>query len=66
MHDYRSPKFKVGQLVRVIVNERNTTPHTGTIREIIWHFKDKRYNYYIEASGKKISKRYFCDDLEAV
>ncbi len=51
--------FSIGQRVRVILNDRNRTPHSGTIREIIWHFKDQRYNYYLEENGKKISKRYY-------
>ena len=55
----------MGQRVRVIVNERNKTAHRGTIREVIWHFKDRRYNYYLVENGKKVSKRYFDEDLEA-
>lgn len=59
------PRFAVGQPVRVVVNERNKTAHRGTIREVIWHFKDRRYNYYLVENGKKVSKRYFDEDLEA-
>ena len=33
------------------------------IREIIWHFKDKRPNYYLEKDGRKLSKRYYDEDL---
>ena len=58
------PKFAVGQRVRVILNERNRTAHHGTIREIIWHLKDRRHNYYLLEDGKKVSKRYFDEDLE--
>jgi hypothetical protein len=57
--------FSLGQRVRVILNERNRTPHSGTIRAIVWHFKDQSYNYYLEANGKRISKRYYEEDLEA-
>jgi hypothetical protein len=60
------PDFSVGQQVRVILNERNKTPHTGTIRQIIWHDKDQRFNYYIEENGKKVSKRYFNEDFEVI
>jgi hypothetical protein len=56
--------FAMGQRVRVVLNERNRTPHTGTIRDIIWHFKQARYSYYLEEVGKKVSKRYFEEDLE--
>jgi hypothetical protein len=60
------PAFQIEQRVRVILNERNRTPHEGTVREIVWHHKDRRYNYYLEEAGKKVSKRYFEEDLEAV
>lgn len=61
-----TPAFYLGQRVRVILNERNKTPHTGTIREIIWHYKDQRFNFYLEENGRKVAKRYFEDDLEAL
>ena len=60
-----NPRYAVGQAVRVILNERNTTPRRGTIRGIIWHAKDQRYNYYLVENGRKVSKRYFDDDLES-
>ena len=59
-----APKFAIRETVRVLLNDRNRTAHRGTVREVIWHFKDERYNYYIVEDGKKISKRYFDDDLE--
>lgn len=59
------PVFKIGQRVRVILNDRNKTPHEGIIREIIWHHKDQRFTYYLLEAGKKVSKRYFQEDLEA-
>ncbi len=60
------PQFTLGQAVRVILNERNRTPHEGVIRQIVWHYKDGCYNFYLEERGKKISKRYFADDLESL
>lgn len=57
------PEFKLGQAVSVALNEHNHTPHTGTIARVIWHYKDGCFNYYLEAGGKKISKRYFARDL---
>jgi hypothetical protein len=56
----------MGQRGRVILNARNKTPRVGTIRDIIWHFQAERYNYYLEEDGRKVSKRYFEEDLEAV
>ena len=58
------PTFHLGQHVRVILKERNRTPHSGTIQRIIWHFKDQQYNYYLEEDGKNVAKRYFDSDLE--
>ena len=58
-------KFSVGQRVRVRLNEHNHTPHVGTIRDIIWHHKDRQHNYYLEEGSKKVSKRYYEDDLES-
>jgi hypothetical protein len=60
------PAFSLGQRVRVILNERNKTAHTGIIRNIVWHHNDQQYNYYIEENVKRISKRYFDVDLEAL
>jgi hypothetical protein len=62
--DRPPPAYSLGQRVRVILNARNRTPREGTVREIVWHFKDRRYNYYLEEGGKKVSKRYLSEDLE--
>jgi hypothetical protein len=66
MTELPMPRFSVGQKVVVVLNEKNKTPHTGSVREVIWHYKDSRYNYYLEENGKKISKRYFEEDLDPV
>jgi len=58
------PTFRIGQTVRVIVNDRNRTPHTGEIRNIIWHHKLECYHFYLKEHGKKVSKRYAAEDLE--
>jgi hypothetical protein len=63
--DRPEPTFRTGQRVRVILNDRNRTPHDGTIRKIIWHHKDQRFNYYLEA-GRKVAKRYFAEDLQPI
>jgi hypothetical protein len=60
------PAFSVGQRVRVILNERNKTLRIGEVRNVIWHHKDQRYNYYLEETGKKVAKRYFEEDLVAI
>lgn len=60
------PEFQIGDSVKVIVSDRNQTPHTGTIRDVIWHHKDQRYNFYLIECGKKVSKRYLAEDLCSV
>lgn len=66
MNEKQLARFEVGDSVRVILNERNQTSRTGTVRDVIWHHKDGRYNYYIASEGKKVSKRYIEEDLEPV
>jgi hypothetical protein len=61
-----APAFRLRQKVRVRLNQRNRTPHEGTIRAIVWHHKDRRYNYYLQEGSRKVSKRYFEEDLDAV
>ena len=63
MIDPPPPLFSLGQCVKVILNARNKTTHVGTIRQITWHHKDQRYNYYLDENGRKVSKRYFDEDL---
>jgi hypothetical protein len=62
--DKPAPTFSVGQRVRVRLNDRNRTPREGCVRDFIWHHKDARYYYYLQAGAKKVSKRYFEEDLE--
>jgi hypothetical protein len=61
--DEPQPVYQVGQPVRVVPGERNHTARRGTIREIIWHYKNQRFYYFIEETGKRVSKRYQADDL---
>lgn len=58
--------FREGDIVEVIVNVRNTTYHSGVINKVIYHFKEKEWNYYISENGKKISKRYYYKDLRLI
>jgi hypothetical protein len=60
------PDFAIGDLVEVRVGGNNQTPHVGTVRDVVWHFKDNRYNYYLIEDGKNISKRYLAEDLARV
>lgn len=58
------PAFELGQKVKVILNERNHTPHRGVIIRIIWHHKNNCHYYYIQENNKRISKRYSEEDLQ--
>ena len=64
MTEFPPQEFQIGERVRVVLSGSHSTPRTGTIREVVWHFKDARYNYYIEESGKKVSTRYLAADLK--
>jgi hypothetical protein len=64
--DHPPAEFAIGDRVRVVPSERHTTLHTCTIRNIIWHGKDGRWNYYIEENAKKVPTRYIAIDLERV
>lgn len=54
----------MGARVEVIVNAKNTTYHTGVIRQMIWHSKHGQWWYFWrEENGRKVSKRYMASDL---
>jgi hypothetical protein len=60
------PEFALGQRVRVVFNDRNRTPHEGTIHAAIWHHMQGRFHYVLQEGGRKVSKRYAAEDLQAV
>ena len=64
--DRPEPEFAVGQRVRVVLNDRNRTPHEGTIRAAVWHHKQGRFHYFLQEGGRKVSKRYAAEDLQPV
>lgn len=58
------PRFHVGSPVRVLLNERNATPWVGRVRLIVWHHRQAQWMFYLQAGDRKVSKRYWSDDLE--
>ncbi len=60
------PELDIGQIVRVILNARNLTPHEGPISERTWHHSDRRWIYIMSDGGRRVSKRYYIDDLQPV
>ena len=55
----REPVFVYGEIVSPVTH----SGVIGEIADIVWHFKNDDYNYYISVNGKKKSKRYYSDDL---
>lgn len=64
--DLPLPEFEVGEAVEVLISHRNSTRHVGFITRVVWHYKDACYNYYLEADGRRVSKRYIATDLARV
>ncbi len=54
-----SPKYKYGEIVSLIDNMNIK----GKIRDIVYHFRNQTFNYYIEADNRKVNKRYYETDL---
>ncbi|MFK4211532.1 hypothetical protein [Streptomyces sp. NPDC030920] len=36
-----APAFHGGQRAQVVVDDRNRTPHCGSVRGKVWHFRDQ-------------------------
>lgn len=60
------PELRHGQMVEVILNERNHTQRRGAIIDMVWHHKDAKWYYFIRQDGRKILKRYAKEDLRMV
>jgi len=57
-------RLRVGMWAKVILNNQNTTPREGTIRQIGWHDKLQIFHYRLECGGRLVKKRYTAEDLE--
>ncbi len=66
LHGRKPPLFRKGDIVEVIVNAKNTTYHKGFIFKLSYHFDEKEWMYYIMENNKKVSKRYFKNDLRLI
>ena len=55
------PRFTFGELVQ-------TSPprslKVGVVSAILWHFKENQAYYLIEVDGKKVSRRYWAEELQ--
>ncbi len=58
----QSPDFYWNEKVRIIAKDI-----TARIELICWHYNEKRYFYHLICeNGKKLSKRYYADELQKV
>lgn len=55
----RPPLFTYGEFVYPVAHP----DMIGEVTDIIWHFKDNDYNYYILINGRKKGRRYYSCDL---
>ena len=53
------PMYQYGDSVSPV----NHTDMKAKIRAIVWHFKNNAFNYYIKTENRKISRRYYEEDL---
>ena len=55
----KPPVFTYGEKV----SPANHPDMEGCIRDIVWHYDNKDYMYYVSVNGRKKSKRYYSVDL---
>lgn len=59
--------FYLGDKVKVLSKDGKNTPKDGFIENLCYHFKEKRLSYFLTGlDSKKLTKRYFSDDIEKV
>ena len=57
--------FTIGQRVRVAPGAGKGPDRLGTVRDVVWHVQYERYDYYLEAGGRRITRSYSEGDLES-
>ena len=55
-----APRYWIGDEVRFVSGGKT---RAGTVREVLWHFRDESPFYLLSADGKGLSKRYSDGDL---
>ena len=56
------PSYWYGENVII----KNKGELKGKVCDVMWHFNEKQFYYFLSIDGKKTSKRYFEDELETV
>lgn len=64
MLDKLPSTFMLGQKVRVRKG-RKGPPRECTVRLALWHFVERRYDYYLDVDGVKDETRYEEGELES-
>lgn len=59
----RAPTFPPGSRVRVLLSARNRTARHGVVVRCLWHGKIGGWMFFLEVAGRRVSKRYFAEDL---
>lgn len=61
MLDREAPAYSWGDAVLI-----SSCGKTARVVDVCWHYKQQRYYYLEDPTGRPIKKRYFEDELEAV
>ena len=62
--DRNQPRFPEGTRVRVLERGGRNTERIGVVRRVVFHHKDRCWNYYLKSGERSVSKRYVAQDLE--
>lgn len=60
-----APEFMDGQLVEVVIHAGNAPHRQAAVRGRSWHRQQRRWVFFLEEEGGKVSKRYEARDLRA-
>lgn len=60
-----APAFGIGLPVSVVLSARNHTARRGVVVHCVWHGKLNQWMFFLVVAGRRVSKRYFAEDLRA-
>ncbi len=60
-----APAFGIGSRVSVVLSARNHTARRGLVVRCQWHGKLDQWMFFLAVAGRRVSKRYFAEDLRA-
>lgn len=59
------PPFAIGSRVSVVLSARNHTARRGEVVRCLWHGKLDQWMFFLAVANRRVSKRYFAEDLRA-